>query len=182
MKRWLPAGPVDMRKPERFHHQRQKREVRGQQHTFDGAGEAKRDAELAMLERCGEIEGLERQVTFALAVVRSSFVRELVEAIRQHLREHGAAGLLYGELLALLEQYDRGEPLVPITSYKADSVYRYRKGPQAGESEVEDHKDGLLTPEYRIKRALMDAVLDVRIKESGPNRTTRGRGNRRRTP
>jgi len=175
MKRWQPQGPVKMGaaakgKP-RYPNRRVKREVRGELRTFDSKGEHKRFVELALMERAGLISNLQPQVVFAIAVVRTSFVEELVAAARE-LALKAPDTPAAAHVAALLGRYGEGLETVYVTSYKADAVYLDKRD---GDEVVEDYKDNILAEVYRIKRSLMDAANGIRIREVGPARTGRGR-------
>lgn len=105
--------------------------------TFDSIKEARRFAELKMLEKAGEISGLERQVKFVLIPAQ---------------REPDDVGPRGGVI--------RGKLLERECAYIADFVYRDEEGRQI----VEDTK-GVRTPEYIIKRKLMLWIHGIRIKE-----------------
>lgn len=105
--------------------------------TFDSIKEARRFAELKMLEKAGEISGLERQVKFVLIPAQ---------------REPDDVGPRGGVI--------RGKLLERECAYIADFTYRDAEGRQI----VEDTK-GVRTPEYIIKRKLMLWIHGIRIKE-----------------
>ena len=105
--------------------------------TFDSIKEARRFAELKMLEKAGEISGLERQVKFVLIPAQ---------------REPDDVGPRGGVI--------RGKLIERECAYIADFVYRDAEGRQI----VEDTK-GVRTPEYIIKRKLMLYLHGIRIKE-----------------
>lgn len=113
--------------------------------TFDSKKEARRYAELKLLEKAGEIYGLELQTVF-----------ELVPA--------------YYEARPTGEYYKRGEKkgqpkfknvcIEKAITYKADFVYRNKNG----EMIVEDTK-GFRTTDYILKRKMMLYFHDIKITE-----------------
>lgn len=104
---------------------------------FDSKKEARRWAELQLLQRSGTINNLQRQVTF-----------ELIPAIREPDTTGPRGGVKPGKLI----QY-------PV-KYIADFVYT-----RNGETVVEDVK-GYRTPEYKLKKKLMLWVHGIRILET----------------
>lgn len=105
--------------------------------TFDSIKEARRYAELKMLEKAGEISGLECQVKFVLIPTQ---------------REPDDIGPRGGVI--------RGKVIERECAYIADFVYTDAEGRQI----VEDTK-GVRTPEYIIKRKLMLWLNGIRINE-----------------
>ena len=107
--------------------------------TFDSTQEARRYTELKLLQRAGQINGLELQKTF-----------ELVPAQRETYERYGKKG----------QRLKDGERCIEkAVTYKADFVYY-----ENGQLVVEDTK-GMRTKEYIIKRKLMLYVHGIRIKE-----------------
>lgn len=105
--------------------------------VFDSRKEARRNAELQLLEQAGEIHDLRRQVRF-----------ELIPAQREP-DEIGPRGGV-----------KKGKVIEKACEYCADFVYIDADGNQV----VEDTK-GFRTKEYRIKRKLMLYVHGIRIRE-----------------
>lgn len=105
---------------------------------FDSMKEARRWQELRLLERAGEIYGLQRQVKFVL-----------IPAQREPDKIGKRGGTIKGKLLER------------ECAYVADFVYC-----EAGADKptVEDTK-GIRTTEYVIKRKLMLYIHGIRIKE-----------------
>ena len=103
---------------------------------FDSKKEARRYAELKLMEQAGVITDLQKQVKFVLIPTQ----RE-PETI-------GARGGIH-----------KGKLLEKECSYIADFVYK-----QDGVTIVEDTK-GFKTPDYLIKRKLMLYIHDIRIHE-----------------
>ena len=106
---------------------------------YDSQKEANRHRELMLLERAGEIENLQRQVTF-----------ELIPAQYEVWERYGKKGQRLKDGQKCLEQ---------ACVYIADFVYE-----EDGKRVVEDVK-GYRTKEYRLKRKLMLYVHGVRIHE-----------------
>lgn len=104
---------------------------------FDSELEGRRYAQLRLLERCGEIRDLQRQVPFVLIPTQ---------------REPGRVGKRGGVY--------PGKVIEQSVIYYADFVYTTR----CGERVVEDTK-GTRTPDYVIKRKLMLYIHKIRIKE-----------------
>lgn len=104
--------------------------------TFDSKKEAKRYAELKLLERAGEIKHLALQVPF-----------ELIPTQRE-LDTIGKNGGVH-----------KGKVIERAVIYKADFTYW-----QGNEFVVEDTK-GFRTPEYVIKRKLMLYIHGIQIRE-----------------
>lgn len=108
--------------------------------AFDSRKEAKRYAELKLLEKAGEITGLDRQVKF-----------DLVPAQYEEYERTGKSGQPLKPGKRCVEQ---------AISYVADFCYRDK----GGEYVVEDTK-GFKTKDYVIKRKLMRYMLGIAIKE-----------------
>lgn len=109
--------------------------------TFDSKKEAKRYQELSLLQKAGEISGLQTQVRYVL-----------IPAQREVSDEVYTKGANKGK-------YKPGKLLERECTYVADFVY-YKDG----EVVVEDTK-GFRTKDYIIKRKLMLYVHHIRIKE-----------------
>jgi len=105
--------------------------------TYDSQKEARRHAELLLLEKAGRISSLQRQVKFVLIPTQ---------------REPDTIGKRGG--------VKKGKTIEQECSYVADFVYV-----QNGETVVEDSK-GFRTADYKIKRKLMLWVHGIRIKET----------------
>ncbi len=105
---------------------------------FDSKREAKRYQELLLLQRAGEIAGLDRQVKY--------------EIIPEH-REPDSIGPRGGKR--------KGKIIEKARYYVADFVYYDAR---AREVVVEDCK-GFRTDVYRLKKALMYDRYGIRIKE-----------------
>lgn len=108
--------------------------------TFDSAKEARRWRELCLLEKAGEIKGLQRQVKYLL--------------IPEH-REPDITGPRGG--------IRKGKMIESAVYYVADFVYTELNNPT--ELIVEDVK-GFRTKEYILKRKLMLDKYGIRIKET----------------
>lgn len=108
--------------------------------AFDSRKEAKRYAELKLLEKAGEITGLDRQVKF-----------DLVPAQYEEYERTGKSGQPLKPGKRCVEQ---------AICYVADFCYRDKDG----EYIVEDTK-GYKTKDYVIKRKLMRYMLEITIKE-----------------
>lgn len=104
--------------------------------TFDSKKEANRYNELKILEKAGEISGLQLQVKYILIPEQ---------------REPGTIGKRGG--------IKKGKLIERECSYIADFVYQ-----ENGETVVEDTK-GMRTKDYIIKRKLMLHVHGIRIRE-----------------
>lgn len=109
--------------------------------TFDSKKEAKRYQELSLLQKAGEISGLQTQVRYVL-----------IPAQREVSEEVYTKGANKGKIKP-------GKLLERECIYVADFVY-YKDG----EVVVEDTK-GFRTKDYIIKRKLMLYVHHIRIKE-----------------
>lgn len=103
---------------------------------FDSKKEARRYHELKLLQRAGEISGLELQKTF-----------ELIPA----QREPDTIGVRGG--------IKKGKVIEQAVKYVADFVYT-----ENGQTVVEDTK-GFRTKDYIIKRKLMLYVHGIKIRE-----------------
>ena len=106
--------------------------------TFDSRKEARRYTELKILQRAGEINGLELQVKFELIPIQ---------------REPDTVGKRGGVI--------KGKMIERPVYYVADFVYTITA---TGEKVVEDTK-GFRTKEYIIKRKLMLYKYGLRIRE-----------------
>lgn len=109
--------------------------------TFDSKKEAKRYQELSLLQKAGEISGLQTQVRYVLIPAQ----REVSDEVYTKGTNRG--------------KYKPGKLLERECTYVADFVY-YKDG----EVVVEDTK-GFRTKDYIIKRKLMLYVHHIRIKE-----------------
>lgn len=105
--------------------------------TFDSAKEYRRWKDLQLLERAGEISGLQRQAKYVL-----------IPPQREPDRVGPKGGRKPGRLLER------------ECAYYADFVYI-----KGGHEVVEDVK-GVKTPEYKIKKKLMLWVHGIRIHET----------------
>lgn len=108
--------------------------------VYDSRAEARRGAELALLERAGEIRNLRRQVPYELVPVQ----RE-PDTI-------GARGAVHA-----------GKVIEKAVGYVADFVYEERTAD--GWREVVEDVKGFKTHEYIIKRKLMLWRYGIRIRE-----------------
>lgn len=109
--------------------------------TFDSKKEANRYKELSLLQKAGEISGLQTQVRYVLIPSQ----REVSDEVYTRGENKG--------------KYKPGKLLERECTYVADFVY-YKDG----EVIVEDTK-GFRTKEYIIKRKLMLYVHHIQIKE-----------------
>ena len=109
--------------------------------TFDSQKEARRYAELKLLERAGKISDLQRQVRY-----------ELIPSQRETSTEIYTRGEKKG-------QFKPGKVIEKPCYYVADFEYI-----QDGIKVVEDTK-GVRTKDYVIKRKLMLKVYGVRVRE-----------------
>lgn len=109
--------------------------------TFDSKKEANRYKELSLLQKAGEISGLQTQVRYVLIPSQ----REVSEEVYTRGENKG--------------KYKPGKLLERECTYVADFVY-YKDGKVI----VEDTK-GFRTKEYIIKRKLMLYVHHIQIKE-----------------
>lgn len=105
---------------------------------FDSKKEGRRYQELKMLQKAGDISGLQRQVKYIL-----------IPAQREPDTKGPRGGIIKGKLLER------------ECSYIADFVY---KNTHTGEKVIEDTK-GFRTAEYKIKRKMMLYFHNIRIKE-----------------
>lgn len=108
--------------------------------VYDSRAEARRGAELALLERAGEIRNLRRQVPY-----------ELLPAQREP-DTIGARGAVHA-----------GRVIEKAVGYVADFVYEERTA--EGWREVVEDVKGFRTHEYIIKRKLMLWRYGIRIRE-----------------
>lgn len=104
--------------------------------TFDSKRELKRYKELELMEKCGEIKNLRRQVKYVLIPAQ---------------REPDIIGVKGG--------VKKGRVIERECAYTADFVYE-----EDGETVVEDSK-GFKTKDYSIKRKLMLYVHGIKIRE-----------------
>lgn len=111
-------------------------------HVHDSRREACRCNELHLLQRCGEISGLEIQKKYVL-----------IPAVRERTGEYYTRGPQKG-------QEKPGKVLEKEVAYYADFDYVTKEG----EHIVEDTK-GMKTKEYIIKRKLMLYIHGIRIME-----------------
>ena len=107
--------------------------------VFDSLREARRYRELSLLQRAGEITGLELQKEY-----------ELIPAQYETFPRYGKKGQRITDGKRCIEK--------PV-KYKADFVYKV-----GGVAIVEDTK-GVKTKDYIIKRKLMLYVHGIKIKE-----------------
>ena len=111
--------------------------------VFDSKREAKRYLELKLLEKCGAISDLKRQVTF-----------ELLPAQKEKSTKVYKKGRKKGQPI-------EGKVIEKAVTYKADFVYTYTT---TGKEVVEDVK-GMRTKDYIIKRKLMLYRYGIKIQE-----------------
>lgn len=111
--------------------------------TFDSRKEARRYAELLLLEKAGHISELRRQVSY-----------ELIPAQRQVSSDVYKRGARKGET-------KEGKIIEKAVCYVADFVYIDNA---TGEEIVEDVK-GIRTKEYVLKRKMMLFLKGIRITE-----------------
>lgn len=111
--------------------------------VFDSKREAKRYKELKLLEMCGAIKDLKRQVTF-----------ELIPVQREKSTRAYKKGRRQGEPIA-------GKVIEKAVTYIADFVYT---DTATGQTVVEDAK-GMRTRDYVIKRKLMLYIHRIKIQE-----------------
>ena len=131
---WYRRAYID--KGSKYH--AQKIEIDGE--VFDSRKEARRWRELCLMEKAGEIRGLQRQVKYLI----------IPEA-----REPDTKGPRGGTR--------RGRLIESAVYYVADFVYIERDNPD--ETVVEDVK-GFRTKEYILKRKLMLFRYGIRIRET----------------
>lgn len=110
--------------------------------VFDSRKEYRRFTELSLLQKAGEIRGLQRQVPFLL--------------VPDH-REPDTTGPRGGK--------KPGRIIERKVEYFADFVYEERKPDGTWERVVEDCK-GMRTADYIIKRKLMLHVHGIRLRET----------------
>lgn len=110
--------------------------------VFDSRKEYRRFTELSLLQKAGEIRGLQRQVHFLL--------------IPEH-REPDTFGPRGGR--------KRGRIIERRLEYVADFTYEELRPDGSWEYVVEDCK-GMRTREYIIKRKLMLHVYNIRLRET----------------
>lgn len=113
------------------------KKARFQGAVYDSRKEARRAAELSLLERAGEISDLQTQVKFVLIPTQ---------------REPDTIGARGG--------IKKGKVIEKECAYYADFVYKDTNG----ETVVEDTK-GFRTTDYIIKRKLMLHVHGIKIRE-----------------
>lgn len=113
------------------------KKVRYQGAVYDSRKEARRAAELSLLEKAGKITDLQTQVKFVLIPTQ---------------REPDTVGVRGG--------IKRGKVIEQSVCYVADFVYTDEQGRRI----VEDTK-GFRTKDYIIKRKLMLYIHSIRIKE-----------------
>jgi hypothetical protein len=148
LRRLAAAARTRVTKPLKYHN----RVAAVDGHRFASQREARRYAELRVLERAGVIRDLELQPEFLLyvAVLDSTPVlpaTKIADALRSFNTTKGAGlGLVAG--------------LQPVGSYFADFCYR----DAAGAIVVEDAK-GFQTPLYRFKRRMVEAQYGIVIQE-----------------
>lgn len=111
--------------------------------VFDSKREAKRYKELKLLERCGAIKDLKRQVTFELIPVQ----REKSTRVYTKGRKKG--------------QPIEGKVIEKAVTYIADFTYI---DSATGKMVVEDSK-GMRTRDYILKRKLMLYIHGIKIQE-----------------
>lgn len=108
--------------------------------VYDSRSEARRGAELAILQRAGEIRNLRRQVPYELIPVQRE--KDTI----------GARGAVH-----------KGRVIEKSVGYVADFVYEERTAD--GWREVVEDVKGFRTHEYIIKRKLMLWRYGIRIRE-----------------
>lgn len=119
--------------------------------TFDSRKEYRRWCELNLLERAGEITGLERQVKFEL--IPSQY--RTVETGERYKKNDPARGIVAGD------PKTKEVCLEKACVYIADFVYR-----EDGRQVVEDTKSNATrTKDYIIKRKLMLWKYGIKIRE-----------------
>lgn len=109
---------------------------------FDSAKEAARYKELKLLERAGQVHGLQLQVKF-----------KLIPTQRELSLETTATG-----------KPKKGKLLEKETSYVADFVYKNKYGIQVVE-DVKGYKKGPAYELFVLKRKLMLWIHGIRVKE-----------------
>lgn len=108
--------------------------------TFDSIKEYRRWCELSLLERAGEITGLERQVKYVL--IPAQYAPDTVTA-RGKIK--------------------RGKLLERECAYVAD--FRYQMDGETVVEDVKGYKDGQAYALFAIKRKLMLSVHGIMVKE-----------------
>ena len=111
--------------------------------VFDSKREAMRYQELKLLEKCGAIRGLKRQVVY-----------ELIPAQREESTRVYTKGRKKGQPI-------EGKIIEKAIAYIADFVYI---DSDTGKEVVEDAK-GMRTRDYIIKRKLMLYIHGIKIQE-----------------
>ena len=111
--------------------------------TFDSKREAKRYQELKLLEKCGAIRDLQRQVTF-----------ELIPAQREESTRVYTKGRKKGQPI-------EGKIIEKAVTYKADFTYI---DAATGKMVVEDSK-GMRTRDYILKRKMLLYFHGIKIQE-----------------
>ncbi len=111
--------------------------------VFDSKREARRYQELKLLERCGAVKDLRRQVTF-----------ELIPAQREKSTRVYSKGRKKGQPI-------EGKVIEKAVTYKADFTYI---DVATGKTVVEDSK-GMRTRDYILKRKLMLYIHGIKIQE-----------------
>ena len=111
--------------------------------VFDSKREAKRYQELKLLEKCGAISDLKRQVTF-----------ELLPTQKEKSTRVFTKGRKKGQPI-------EGKVIEKAVTYKADFVYTYTT---TGKEVVEDVK-GMRTKDYILKRKMMLYFHGIKIQE-----------------
>lgn len=111
--------------------------------VFDSKAEAKRYSHLKMLEKCGLISDLKRQVAYELIPVQ----REKSTKVYKKGRKKG--------------QPIEGRVIEKAVTYIADFVYTDMA---TGQTVVEDAK-GMRTRDYIIKRKLMLYIHGIKVQE-----------------
>lgn len=108
--------------------------------TFDSVKEYRRWCELSLLERAGEITGLERQVKYV--IIPAQYAPDTVTA-RGKIK--------------------RGKLLERECAYVAD--FRYQMDGETVVEDVKGYKDGQAYALFAIKRKLMLSVHGIMVKE-----------------
>lgn len=111
--------------------------------VFDSKREAKRYQELKLLEKCGAIHNLRRQVAY-----------ELIPAQREKSTKVYTKGRKKGQPI-------EGKLIEKAVTYIADFVYT---DTATGQTVVEDSK-GMRTRDYILKRKLMLYIHGIKIQE-----------------
>lgn len=111
--------------------------------VFDSKREAKRYQELKLLEKCGAIRGLQRQVKY-----------ELIPTQKEKSTKVYTKGRKKGQPI-------EGKVIEKAITYKADFVYT---DVNSGKQVVEDSK-GMRTKDYVMKRKLMLYIHGIKIQE-----------------